>query len=358
MKREVRTLLGKAIDSLILSVDHFNRLWDKGRVEASLMFMDHAFEMFLKAAIIHRGGKIREKRAKQTIGFDACVRKALSDASMRFLAEEQALTLQTINSLRDAAQHHYLEISEEHLYLHAQSGLSLFKHLLQSVFGQSLADELPARVLPIATKVPTDFAVLFEREVDEVKKLLAPRVRRKTRALARLRSLAIVDNALGGERLQPSEADLRKLERRIRSGENWDSLFPAVAGIQIVANGHGPSLSLRIAKKEGIPVTIVPEGTPGAAVLAVRRVNELDYYNLNCTQLAENVGLTQNKTVAVIWHLKLKGNPEYHKEIPIGKVRFHRYSQKAIEQIKATLTKKSIDSIWSEYREALKARKR
>lgn len=119
MKREAKILLAKAISSLIVSIDSFNCPWDTGRVENFLIMLDHAFEMILKAAIIRRNGKIKEKNEKYTLGFYACVRKALSDANVQFLKEEHALTLQAINNLRDAAQHYYLDISEEHLYLHA-----------------------------------------------------------------------------------------------------------------------------------------------------------------------------------------------------------------------------------------------
>ncbi|MFN3466521.1 MAG: DUF3644 domain-containing protein, partial [Candidatus Brocadiales bacterium] len=104
MKKEARLLLEKGVNSLILSIEHFNRPWDEGRTESVLIFLDHSFEMLLKAAILHLGGKIKERRAKQTMGFDACVRKALSDGAIKFLTNEQALTLQMINSLRDAAQ--------------------------------------------------------------------------------------------------------------------------------------------------------------------------------------------------------------------------------------------------------------
>src|SRR3972149_9382295 len=183
MKREAKILLGKAVDSLIVSIDCFNRPWDKGRIEAVLIMLDHAFEMLLKAAIIHRGGKIREKRAKQTIGFDTCVRKALSDGEIRLITEEQALILQTINSLRDAVQHHYLDISEDHLYLHAQSGLTLFRDLFKSVFNHNLANELPDRILPITIRVPTDLIILFKQQIEEVRKLLSPGKRRRAQAL-------------------------------------------------------------------------------------------------------------------------------------------------------------------------------
>jgi hypothetical protein len=99
MKREAKLLLAKACDSLILSIELFNRPYERGRISASLIHLDHGFEMLLKASILHRGGRIREKREKQTIGFDACVRRSLSDGTIRFLTEEQALVLQTINSV-------------------------------------------------------------------------------------------------------------------------------------------------------------------------------------------------------------------------------------------------------------------
>jgi hypothetical protein len=102
MKRQTKSLLEKAVDSLVLSVELFNRPHDKGRPTATLILLDHAFEMLLKAAILHKGGRIRERRAKHTIGFDACVRVALSNGDVKFLSDEQALLLQSVNGLRDA----------------------------------------------------------------------------------------------------------------------------------------------------------------------------------------------------------------------------------------------------------------
>ena len=106
MKKEARLLKQKSLNSLTLSIDHFNRPWDVGRTDAVLMLLDHSFEMLLKATILHRGGRIRDLGEKNTIGFDTCVRRALSTPKVQFLTEEQALTLQAINGLRDAAQPH------------------------------------------------------------------------------------------------------------------------------------------------------------------------------------------------------------------------------------------------------------
>jgi len=347
MKREARLLLEKGCDSLMLSVELFNRPHDRGRVSATLIQLDHAFEMLLKAAIVHRGGRIREKRAKETIGFDACVRRGLSDGRIKLLTEEQALTLQTINGLRDAAQHHLLEISEGQLYVHAQSGVTLFRDLLKSVFGQELASHLPARVLPVSTSPPTDLATLFDSEVREIQKLLRPGRRRRIEAEARLRPLAILDATIRGEKGQPSSADLRRVGQELRRGKQWTEVFTGVAAVEIAADGSGPTLSLRLSKKEGIPIQLVPEGTPDAAVVAIRRVNELDFYSLGAKQLAEKLNLTLPRAVAVVDHLKIRSEPDCYKEFKIGSQIHKRYSAKALEKIKEALKKESADDIWT-----------
>jgi len=346
MKREANLLLEKACDSLVLSIELFNRPHDRGRVSSTLIHLDHGFEMLMKAAILHCGGRIRDKRAKETIGFDACVRRSLSDGTITYLTKEQALVMQTINGLRDAAQHHLLDISEGQLYVHVQSGVTLFRDLLKSVFDQELTCHLPTRVLPISTSPPTNLATLFESEVAEVKKLLTPGRRRQVEALARLRPLAILDATIQGEKGQPSDADLRRIGKAVLQGNAWADVFRGVAAVEITADGTGPSLSLRLSKKEGIPIQLVAEGTPGASVVAVKRVDELGFYSLGAKQLAEKIGLTMPKAVAVVNYLGLRDRADCCKEFNLGKAVFKRYSQKAINSIKEALKKESADEIW------------
>lgn len=346
MKKEAKLLLEKGIDSLILSIEHFNRPDDRGRIEAVLILLDHSFELLLKAAILQEGGKICKQRENQTIGFDQCVRTAVSH---KIITEEQALTLRTINGLRDAAQHYLVELSEQHLYLQSQTGLTLFKDILGDIFQKDLAKELPKRVLPLSTTPPLDIAALFENELEEIKKLLLPKTRHKTEAIVKLRGLAIFDGTIRGETLQPSQSNLNNLADQVKQEKEWYEIFPGAASINLTSDGTGYNLSLRITKKEGIPIHIVPEGTPGAEVIAIKRVNELDFYNLSHTQLAENVGLTSPKATALVRYLKLKENDKYFKEIKIGKSKFDRYSQKAIHKITEELPKIDIDEIWQKY---------
>ena len=177
-------------------------------------------------------------------------------------------------------------------------------------------------------------------------KLLSPGIRRRTEAEAKLRSLAIVENSLRGQKTQPRGGELRRLAKAIGSGKKlWNELFPGVASITLTAHGHGPSIDLRISKT-GVPIQLVPEGTPGATVVAVKRVDDLSFYSLGRDQLAAKVGLSGPKTTAVIRFLKLKNDASCYRQIAIGKSKFDRYSPKAIEKIADALKGHSIDEIW------------
>ncbi|MBL9000181.1 MAG: hypothetical protein JNK25_03480 [Phycisphaerae bacterium] len=356
MKKEAKLLFDKAMNSLILSIDHFNRPWDRGRTDAVLIFLNHSFEMLLKSALLHKGGRIREKRAKQTIGFDASVRKALSDSSVKFLTDEQAMTLQTINSLRDAAEHHLVDLSEQHLAIQMMAGLTLFRDICNSVFGKNISEELPKRAIAVSTTPPTDLATLFSNEMEEVKMLLKPGKRRLLEAQAKLRGLAIVEGSVQGERVQPSEGELSDLGKAAAAGTKWDMIFPGIAAITLTAKGFGPSLDLRFSKKEGIPIVVVPENTPGAAVVAIKRVNELDFYSLGRDDIAKKIGLSGPKTTALIRYSNIQTDSECFKKIQVGSARFDRYSQKAISKLVEVKAAVNMDDVWRNYRSSTTAR--
>ena len=131
-RSESGRLLEKACDSLVLGIELFNRPSERGRIDATLMHLNHSFEMFMKATILHRGGSIIDrKRPTQMIGFDACVRVSLSNGNVKYISIEQSVVLKTINALRDFAQHHLLDISESQVYVHVQSGVTVFSRFAQ-----------------------------------------------------------------------------------------------------------------------------------------------------------------------------------------------------------------------------------
>ena len=357
MKREAKILFNKAKDSLILAIEIFNRPHDSGRQTASLIFLDHAFEMLLKAAILHKNGRIRNHRTdKNTIGFDECLRKAFSNQSVKFLSEEQVIALQAINGERDAAQHHILYISEQQLYIFMQSGLTLFEDIMLRVFGEHLRTHLPRRVLPIATLAPLDIEALFRFEILEIKKLLAPKSRKKSEALARIRPLAILNSAINGDHnTQLSESELNKYAQAINGGKSWNEIFPGVSAIQLEQNGTGPNISLRISKKAEAAFQVLPPGSDTNAVIALKRVNELEFYNLSFTTLKDNLtkkypSINQPKLKAVLKHFRVCENPDFYKEFKRNSIIIKGYSPKALQYLLGKLDGIDLEQEWRGWR--------
>ncbi len=350
MRREAKLLLSKALDSLTLAIEVFNRPHECGRTTTVLILLDHSFEMLLKAAIVQRKGNIWMTDRPQTIGFSQCVGQGLSNGEIKFLSDDQALLLQMNNGLRDAAQHHLVDISEQQLYFQSQAGVTLFRDLLRSIFEIDLYTKLPSRVLPISSMPLTSLSALFSEQVEEIERLLRPGSRRRIEALSKLRALVITEEALAGNVGQPSVRELTRRSKAIRAGDDWEGIFPGVAALETTASGVGPSIDLRLSRKEGVQVEIVPEGTPGAGKIVLKRVDDLGFYNLGFMQLATKMKLSTAKTTAVIWYLKLKEDRECCKEFVIGKSRFPRYSQNAIAAIRDLLTATDIEQIWQSYR--------
>lgn len=59
MRKQAKLLFEKAVDSLIISIGHFNNPWDRGRKEAVLILLDRAFELLLKRLTYNGGGRIQ-----------------------------------------------------------------------------------------------------------------------------------------------------------------------------------------------------------------------------------------------------------------------------------------------------------
>jgi hypothetical protein len=350
VKRKAKMFLSKAFDSLITSIECFNKISDVGRQTSVLILLNHAFEMLIKASIIARDGTIIDKGEDTSYSFDKCLRIAHTTNSVKFLSEEQVLFLQTLNALRDSAHHYLIDISEQLLYLQAQGSITLFQDILKSIFDINLQDKLPSRVLPISTLPPLDLISIFENDINQIKGLLASGKRKSIQAMAKLSSLIIVENALNGKTGQPRIKDLRKVSKQLKQGVNWTDIFQGVSSINISPNEGSNVFNLRITRSQGIPVTIVPEGTKNATVIAIRKVNDTDYYSLGRNGLAEKCGVTTSKMSALIWHLKLKEDPECFKQIKIGKSVFERYSPKGLDELKKELEKVNLDEIWSKYK--------
>lgn len=286
MRRDTRALKAKAIDSIVLAIELFNRPDERGRVAGVLISADHAFEMLMKATIHQRRGVIRRAGEARTIGFKECVQICRGEPTIRCLDDGQEVTLLALNGWRDAVQHYLLELSEQQLYVAIQGAVTLFDDLLGSVFSDSLAAHVPSRVLPVSTEPPKDLTLLLEDEISLIRELVVPGTRRSGDAKARLRTIAILENATARSDEPPTDEALEQQLADLKAGRDWTEVFPGVAGLGLDTSGTGLSFSLRISKKEGLPVRVVAADSEEAvgAPIVLKTTDELGWYCFGYTR--------------------------------------------------------------------------
>lgn len=134
LRRETSRFKRQALNSLILAIELFNRPHNTSRTEAVLLLLQHAFEMLLKAAIYQGRRRVHEPGSHITYRFDKCLGIARSDLGI--LTKDTATTLSILDGYRDCAMHYLLEMSEEGLYLQAQTAVTIFDEVLP---GKALA---------------------------------------------------------------------------------------------------------------------------------------------------------------------------------------------------------------------------
>lgn len=349
LRYTARKLKERALSSLFLSIELFNRPYDNGRVEAVLILLHHSFEMLLKAKIWQERGSISERRSPISYKFDKCLGIALSDLSL--LDVNEALTLSIIDGLRDCAVHNLLTLSEENLYLQVQAGVTLFADVLERGFQEHLARYLPNRVLPISTNPPDDIELFLNNEFQEIRALLSPGRRRRADVYARLRPFLIMDSTINGEPRQPVDSELKQATGRLLDGEDWRAVFRGVGTLRLDTQGSGISFNIRFTRDEtAMPTRLLRANEEAETPVLVREVNLLDRYSLSLTQLAAHVGLSTNKTLALMRCVNLQENEEWYREFALGSSRFKRYSQAALIHLRQILPTIDMDEVWSSYR--------
>ena len=92
-------------------------------------------------------------------------------------------------------------------------------------------------------------------------------------------------------------------------------------------------------------------------MVALKRVDELGFYNLSHKALAEKLGITQYTATAAIAVSGLKEDSECSKLFKLGAVKVQRYSPKSIQMIRNLLEQRSEAEVRDEYRGLLKSRR-
>jgi hypothetical protein len=235
MKRKTRKFLDRAKESLILSVEVFNRPSELGRIEGVLLTMNHAFEMLLKAIVFEKTGRIRAKHDKINYQFKKCI--ALCQTQLSVLDENEALSLNNLNGFRDAAAHDLVEISEGLLYAHVEQAVLIFGALLKRVFNKELAGWPPRRILPLSTSLPREITAIIEEDMATISSMLSKGHRQEDDAEARLRPYQVIEKIFVKARVPqlrkpPRDNWSARLRREIgelccRWSPVWSSRMPA-----------------------------------------------------------------------------------------------------------------------------------
>jgi hypothetical protein len=357
LKKNVAPLLQRSTESLTLAIELFNRPSPLARTHGVLILLQHSFEMLLKAIILQQTGTVHDREQRYSYGFDKCL--SVASAELKILDSDQRATLSILDSQRDQAAHFYVEMSEDMLYVHAQSAVTLFDSLLAKAFKRRLADVLPSRILPISAHPPRDLHLLLSSELDEVDRLLEDNTRKGARAAARLRSvLAFAVGSREGTQRVP-ESDIDAAIARRRKKEEWELILPEIAQLRLSTDGSGIPIEMRISKKQtAIAVAVAKPGDRADGILLKQEIDPWTVYTMGRDDLAKKVGLTGPKVHAVIFELDLQNDPECYHELTRKSQTHKAYSKKALDRIREELPKLDMDAVWSRHGEKLAPRKR
>lgn len=347
-RRDVQPLLDRAIDSLTLAIEIFNRPAETGRTHAVPMLLHHAFELGLKAAILQRGRPIHDKTSRYTFGFDKCL--AVAEEELNLLSKDERATLSILDAHRDTAVHHYADMSEDVLYVLAQSSVTLFDRLLGSAFKEALADRMPTRVLPVSARPPRDLHLLLGAELTEVDDLLKKGRRQGAQAAAKLRSILAFATAARDDAQRVAEDELANAIARRRKGAAWEVILPEVAHLKLSTEGSGIPVTMKISKQGSIPIRIAEPGELVEGVVVKQEVNPFDKYNLGRDDLATKLGLSGPRTSALIIELEICDDAECYRELKIKSQVWKRYSPKALNRIRQAL---AVASTWTRSGESI-----
>ncbi len=356
-KRDVAELKERAINSLVLSIELFNRPHDQGRSESVLILLHHAFEMLLKAIIKDMTGTVHAKGEKYSFGFDKCLDEAQN--KLKVISANDRATLSILDANRDTAVHYYQDVSEDLLYLQAQASVTLFDDLLSRVFEEKLADCIPKRVLPVSTRPPKDLKVLIDSELSQVDELLQAGSRKGIQAAARLRPILALATATRDDAERVTEGELRKAINRRRRGDDWTVILPEVAQLKLETQGDGIPMFYRFKKDAKIAFRVAKDGEPATGTLIKQEINIWDKYNLGRDDLASKLGISGPRTSALILELRIQDDPECFKVLNRKSTTFKSYSKMALDKLQSALDNGiNVDAVWAKHRNKLGVRKR
>jgi hypothetical protein len=239
--------------------------------------------------------------------------------------------------------------SEGILFLHLRAAVTIFDRILRDVFHETLADQLPARVLPISTQPPKALDLLIDEEYSQVRSLLTPGRRQGAIARARIRTLFALESHVREEG-ETTARDVNRAQAAIRRGDDRGDVFPQLSGLSSKTSGLEVTIKVQQTKKDGIPVRYVSDGAEGETAL-VREVDLHKKFHFTRRDLAKHLGLTPPKAAALRAYLKIDADDQAHRSFSFGHTTHEGYSDTALDRMRDALaTGLDIVKVWRDYK--------
>jgi hypothetical protein len=329
-----------------LAVDLFNRSVERGRAASVMIFLGHACESLLKAALVQRGAEIRDPFTGRPLTLGECLDRS-TEGSVKFLSENECRTLRVLDGLREQAQHDLVDVSERILYTVAQATLTLVGELTARLFGVPIGDRIPRRVLALSANPPGEIQVVMEEETAQLRKLLKKDGTDQVVSEPKLRSLLAMDRALEDRVLYVGDEELSVVRAAIRNGSPWEDVFPGLARLCLKAEGSG--LALTLTRHDGAAVRVAEDGEEAVGTIAVRKVDDTGFYCYGLNAMAKRLKVGSNRLLALVLHLDIQSDRSCFKEIWVGRSKFKMYSNNALTRLREALPSVNLDQIWQEY---------
>jgi len=339
LKREARTLKAKAIASLKRGLEAFNNHDDEGRPEVVLLMLQHASEMLIKALLVQKGHDVFDKEKGTSIGIEKALNVAQSQGWMK---APQAGPIRAVDAMRDQAQHWMIVVPEDTLYINARALITVLDEVLNEHFQDSLADNLPIRVLPLSTQPLPEFLVLVNREYAQIRELLAPGRRARDEARGRITALLAME-AHVSEDVAVSKRDVDRIEVAIRDNTPVEEVFPRLMNLAANIEGEGPTIRVRITKDERAPAIRYVSGDDPDGAAAIREVDLQKKYHWSPSALAAKLNLPILKAKAVRDFLRIDDDPGNVMVFTFGSQKHPRYSDNAFRLLREAITPELIE---------------
>ena len=341
-----------SLQSLTLAIELFNRPSDCARSHAVIILLHHSMEILLKSIIVSKKGSVFDDERGYSYGFDKCLTVAQDE---NVITADHRKYLSILDNVRDGAVHYRQTISEPILYIFSQATVSLFNDLIKILTGKGLLEYLPHRAVAVSAMPPQALGKVLDQEFEELRLLLHRPDTNTSQAIAMLRPLMAFQ--IGGEEQhrRMKSAELEETLKKLTTADTWRVVFPEIAKVQFDSSGDDIIVGFKVVKEsaDALPVRVLGPGAAHLAkgVIIQKEVNIFDKFNMGLPKLAENLGTTQPKALAMIRELNVQADAEMFREVRIGKTTFRRYSKKALDFLRSRI--ETIGECWAKRRKEL-----